>query len=315
MSYRSDNLQPWEIATVVSVTGLALVAVGLRMLSRYERKQSLWWDDWMIIFSMVRVHCLCRENEIANSPSRQQAWNLMVVGFIFAMIGEGMGHHADTIPMENVITIAKLLVAAEILYVFNLAWTKISFLLMYYRIFHVPYFKRWAYIIGTFVVIWVITIMFVFIFICVPVEKLWYPQLPGHCVNQVGTWIANAASTIGTDLAILVLPIPQVWKLQLATSQKIALTFAFSLGFLYVHLCSPDGITGSDQTASSSLPATALPFSSRTVRWTLPTPWPQRSAGPPLKFLRASSPHASPPCDQRCNSARAIWVSRVFYRA
>lgn len=130
--------------------------------------------------------------------------------------------------------IAKLLVAAEILYVFNLVWTKLSFLLMYYRIFRVPYFKRWAYIIGAFVIIWVITITFVFIFICVPVQKLWYPQLPGRCVNQVGTWIANAASTILTDLAILILPIPQVWKLQLQKSQKIALTFAFGLGFLYV---------------------------------------------------------------------------------
>lgn len=147
-----------------------------------------------------------------------------------------MGLHADTIPIENVVMIAKLLVVAEILYVFNLVWTKLSFLLMYYRIFRVPYFKRWAYIIGAFVIIWVITITFVFIFICVPVQKLWYPHLPGHCVNQVGTWIANAASTIASDLAILILPIPQVWKLQLRKSQKVALTFAFCLGFLYVSI-------------------------------------------------------------------------------
>ncbi|KAL2010694.1 hypothetical protein VTN00DRAFT_6501 [Thermoascus crustaceus] len=211
---KSDNLQPWSIATSVSVTGLAFVTVCLRMLSRYERKQQLWWDDWMIIFSM--------------------GWNILVLGFILGMVKYGMGLHANTIPLENVVMIAKLLVAAEILYVYNLVWTKISFLLMYYRIFRVPYFKKWAYIIGTFVVLWVITIMFAFIFICVPVEKLWYPQLPGHCINQVGTWIANAASTILTDLAILILPIPQVWKLQLARGQKIALTFAFCLGFFVV---------------------------------------------------------------------------------
>lgn len=152
------------------------------------------------------------------------------------MVGEGMGLHADTIPVENVVMIAKLLVVAEILYVFNLVWTKISFLLMYYRIFHIPFFKKWAYIVGGFVIIWVITITFVFIFICVPVQKLWYPEIPGRCVNQVGTWIANAASTILTDLAILILPIGQVWRLQLGKREKIALTFAFGLGFLYVHL-------------------------------------------------------------------------------
>jgi nicotinamide riboside transporter PnuC len=49
----TDNLQPWSIAVTTSVTALALVCVCLRMLSRYERKQALWWDDYMIIFSMV----------------------------------------------------------------------------------------------------------------------------------------------------------------------------------------------------------------------------------------------------------------------
>lgn len=48
-----DNLQPWSIAVTTSVTGLALLCVCLRLLSRYERKQALWWDDYMIMFSMV----------------------------------------------------------------------------------------------------------------------------------------------------------------------------------------------------------------------------------------------------------------------
>jgi len=86
---------------------------------------------------------------------------------------------------------AKLLVVAEILYVFNLVWTKFSLLMMYYRIFRFRYFKRWAYIIGTFIVAWVICITFLNLF-CVPLQKLWYPKLPGRCINQVGTWLANS---------------------------------------------------------------------------------------------------------------------------
>jgi hypothetical protein len=150
------------------------------------------------------------------------------------MLWCGMGLHAETVPLEKIVLMAKLLVVAEVLYVFNLVWTKLSFLMMYYRIFRFPYFKKWAYIIGTFIVMWVICITFLFIFICVPVQKLWYPQLPGRCINQVGTWIANAISTIVSDFATLILPIPQIWKLQLRKSDKIALTFTFGLGFLYV---------------------------------------------------------------------------------
>ncbi|CAM1504280.1 Fc.00g018710.m01.CDS01 [Cosmosporella sp. VM-42] len=214
MSSNAESLQPWSIAVVTSVTVLAAVAVALRLLARYEKGQRLWWDDWMILWSM--------------------AWNLIVVGFIFAMVKEGMGLHADVVPLENIVMIAKLLLVAEILYVYNLVWTKISFLLMFYRIFHFPHFKRWAYVIGAFIIAWVICITFLFIFICVPVQKVWNPELPGHCIDQVGTWIANAASTIVSDLAILLLPLPSVWKLQLRKAEKIAITVAFSLGFFVI---------------------------------------------------------------------------------
>ncbi|KAH8908306.1 integral membrane protein [Coniochaeta sp. PMI_546] len=212
--YNPDNLQPWTVQVVTSVTVLAAVCVGLRLFSRHLKGQKLWWDDYLIMFSM--------------------AWNLMVVGFIFAMYSSGMGIHADKVPMDDIVQMAKFLVVAEVLYVYNLVWTKISILLMYYRIFHFPYFKKWAYGIGAFIIIWVITITFLFIFICVPVEKLWYPDLPGHCINQVGTWIANAASTIISDLVILLLPLPQVWSLQLRVTEKIAVTLAFCLGFFVV---------------------------------------------------------------------------------
>ncbi|PWY64259.1 integral membrane protein [Aspergillus heteromorphus CBS 117.55] len=210
----AENLQTWATATTASVTLLAFISVCLRIISRLERKQRLWWDDWMILFSM--------------------AWNLIVVGFIFAMISEGMGVHADNLPAWRIVMIAKFLLVAEILYVYNLVWTKLSILLMYYRIFHFTYFKKWAYIIGTFVIMWVICITFLFVFICVPVQKVWEPSLPGHCINQVGTWVANATSTIATDLVILFLPLPQVWKLQLRLSEKFALTIAFGLGFFVV---------------------------------------------------------------------------------
>jgi hypothetical protein len=103
---------------------------------------------------------------------------------------------------------------------------------MYYRIFRLPYFKKMAWVVGTFVMVWVVTITFIFVFICVPVQKMWYPDIPGKCINQVATWIANAASTIFTDLVILIMPIPPIWGLTLAKREKIGITAAFGLGSL-----------------------------------------------------------------------------------
>ncbi|RYP05571.1 hypothetical protein DL765_009805 [Monosporascus sp. GIB2] len=209
-----ENLQPWSISVVVAVTVLALVSVALRILARWEKGQKLWWDDYLIIWSML--------------------WNLVVDGFIGGMIHYGMGIHIEQVPTDDVVMQAKFLLVAEILYVFNLVWTKLSILMMFYRIFRFSYFKKAAYAIGAFIVAWVICITFVFIFICVPVQKVWAPDMPGRCVNQVGTWIANAASTILSDLAILILPMPAIWKLQLRQADRIALSFAFGLGFFVV---------------------------------------------------------------------------------
>lgn len=49
------NIQPWTVAVVSSVTVLAFVSVALRLLSRHLKAQQLWWDDWMIMFAMVRL--------------------------------------------------------------------------------------------------------------------------------------------------------------------------------------------------------------------------------------------------------------------
>lgn len=51
--YNPHNLQPWTVEVVVSVTVLATVTVLLRLLSRHIKAQKLWWDDYMIIFSLV----------------------------------------------------------------------------------------------------------------------------------------------------------------------------------------------------------------------------------------------------------------------
>jgi hypothetical protein len=44
----------------------------------------------------------------------------------------------------------------------------------------------------------------------------------------------NSIPNIITDALVVILPIPYVWKLQLATPQKLAIVFIFALGALYV---------------------------------------------------------------------------------
>lgn len=145
---------------------------------------------------------------------------------------KGAGYHAKDLPKESVEDISMWLLVTEIIYVWNLCWTKLSLLFMYYRIFRFPEFKRLVIGAGTFVIVWAFTVSFLFTFICTPVQKLWKPELEGRCVNTLGVWLANCSATIFSDIMILCLPIPHIWSLSLKKSEKIGLTFVFGLGFL-----------------------------------------------------------------------------------
>ncbi len=54
--YDPHSIQPWTVEVVISITVLSAVAVALRLLSRHLKCQTLWWDDYMIIFSLVRPY-------------------------------------------------------------------------------------------------------------------------------------------------------------------------------------------------------------------------------------------------------------------
>ena len=75
--------------------------------------------------------------------------------------------------------------------------------------------------------------MLVTIFQCNPISGFWNRNLPARCdVKQTYFCLGTAIPNIVTDVALLVLPIPYIWRIQRPTSQKIALAGIFMLGGL-----------------------------------------------------------------------------------
>ena len=68
---------------------------------------------------------------------------------------------------------------------------------------------------------------------CQPRRRAWDPTVPGTCINLVVFALAGSALQIATDIAILLLPIPLVWKLKLPVRQRGALIAIFAAGSLY----------------------------------------------------------------------------------
>lgn len=116
----------------------------------------------------------------------------------------------------------------------SLAFSKFSILLQYLRIFPAKRFRLACYVMIAIVAAyssWAIVSGFVD---CVPVAKFWNKDLPGSCLSFEAVWFFNASMNIATDIALLVLPMPLLSKLQLPRMQKIALMGVFAMGLLVV---------------------------------------------------------------------------------
>lgn len=57
---------------------------------------------------------------------------------------------------------------------------------------------------------------------CIPEDSRIYPF-----------YIGNVAANVATDVVILIVPIPLVWRLHMRTSVKIMVTYIFILGGFY----------------------------------------------------------------------------------
>ena len=57
-------------------------------------------------------------------------------------------------------------------------------------------------------------------------------NLEGRCLNLTTVGWAGGAFSIAEDVFLLVLPIPELWKLQMGRKKKFGLFLLFSLGSL-----------------------------------------------------------------------------------
>lgn len=132
------------------------------------------------------------------------------------------------------LTRAQGLFACQILnYPFIVTPAKISILLFYNRIFTTSKFRVLSYAVASIVLGTGVGILFSAILQCSPVQFAWDKSIKGGtCFNQTAFFRYVSLPQILTDVVILIMPLPFVWKVQTRMTQKVALTGVFLLGGL-----------------------------------------------------------------------------------
>lgn len=121
-----------------------------------------------------------------------------------------------------------------IFYDINVGLFKISILLLYRRVFAVRWLRITVDVNVAFITAFTIALVGKDVFACTPIRRQWTPDLPGSCIDLQATYYWASALFLLTDLIILILPQPLVWRLQISRRQKFGLTLIFCLGIMLV---------------------------------------------------------------------------------
>lgn len=70
------------------------------------------------------------------------------------------------------------------------------------------------------------------VFQCLPIESIWDRSIQGRCLNVSAISYGGAACSILEDIILIVIPIPELIKLQLGKKKRMALVCMFAIGSL-----------------------------------------------------------------------------------
>lgn len=159
-------------------------------------------------------------------------WAMAGVRF-YQVSALGYGHHASVLPPEDVMGFQKSFLAVQELYFLNAVLTKNALLVLFYRVFGVSRKFTFALCVaGVLIISYFLVCVVLSVVGCEPVSYFWNKSGEGKCFNEIMFFRANGIANMLLDVMILALPMPMVWRLNLAVRQKLAVTGIFLLGSL-----------------------------------------------------------------------------------
>jgi hypothetical protein len=145
----------------------------------------------------------------------------------------GVGHHIHYITKaQRIHSIKAIYMASAAIYLVSVSLPKLAVVCIYLQIFMDKPSRICCWAIVFALVVGPIICTGLIIFQCTPINFLWNKTLPhgGHCFNPATMWRYGSLPNIITDVMMLVLPMPLIWKLHTSMKVKVGLSITFVLG-------------------------------------------------------------------------------------
>lgn len=213
-----NSMQRAMLAISIICSIFPVAAVSLRITSQRIARRCLTHSDYVAVLA-----------------------TFFAVGFHAVLIasvvqcGVGWGHASDIVktygaaPLEKLF---KLNLALELCWALSLALSKTSILLLYRHLFRDSYMVLASRIVAAVVLLWAVEAVLASLLLCHPISANWHRVPGGHCGDQVTIYFANGLLNLATDVAVIVLPLPYMYRLRMPKHTKVVLSIVLSLGLL-----------------------------------------------------------------------------------
>lgn len=213
-----NRMQKTLLAISILCSILPTVAVSLRILSHRIAHRSLTASDWLAVVAAALAVAF-------------QGVQITTV----VRCGLGWGHNSEVEAAygnEPIHKLLQLILAFELLWGLSLSCSKLSILLLYSRLFRDSYVVVASKITAVFTFLWAVSVVLAVVLICQPMREQWVHVEGGHCGNQFLLYLIHGFLNLATDLIVVLLPLPHLYRLKLPMQTKICLGIVFSLGLL-----------------------------------------------------------------------------------
>ncbi|KAE8376655.1 hypothetical protein BDV26DRAFT_231244 [Aspergillus bertholletiae] len=159
-----------------------------------------------------------------------------IFGINITMIDYGFGQNLwDITPLDNITIVLKYFYAFTLLYKAQISLAKISVCLFLLRIFQSKMFRIGAFTIIALNAAIGITWLFTDSLRCIPVRLAWDQWATGEvgrCVNFIAVTFVNAYVNIAVDTVMVLMPVYEVFKLNLSARKKAGVSVMFAMGLV-----------------------------------------------------------------------------------
>ncbi|KAF2017379.1 hypothetical protein BU24DRAFT_149608 [Aaosphaeria arxii CBS 175.79] len=209
-AFRHESQATLINSLAIIFASLSTIAVFLRLYTRLRILNVFGADDVMIALAQVLA--------IATS----------VTTVLEAKYG--LGRHTKFVPAGDALKQLKLLYANIMIYNASQILTKVSFLILYRRLFPSVRIQKVCFWLMICIAFWGITQEFIVGFSCTPLTSF-LPSMEGKCIYTLPVWYLTSCMNIVTDFVVFLIPVIPVLKLHMGSKQKGMLLGLFCLGF------------------------------------------------------------------------------------